>query len=163
MQATPDRQVWMNPQRDIAHAFPDYIYRATAILEKGTLYRFFDVFEAEGGKPEQVGEVVRFWQRYFENCSSAEYSTQKEAFNDAGFESLDMRAVGVAATSLMFVVLSAYYVGLQEATFSTRPDENPDRSWKQAEPQYLRTDGGPVRRWIRRRLYRLFGRILHAI
>ncbi len=149
--------------RDIAHAFPSYLFRAAQILEEGPKFRFFDVFERMGGTPEKVGEVVRFWQRYFENCQNPEYATQQLAFNASGFEDLDMHATGTAATALMLVLFSAYYSGLKEATFTTRPDENPVNQVQIPMGLYLRPTNNPLRLKLRRLAYRIMGVICRVL
>lgn len=153
----------MDPSRDLAHAFPEYLMRAASILEHGPLHRFFKHFEDNGGNPDDVGAVIRFWQRYFEHCNSAEHATQASAFNASGFEELDLDAVGTASTSLMFVLLSAYFKGLREATFSSRPQENPTNQMKLPEHLYLRPTTSPIRRWIRSQVYGLFRIISNVI
>jgi len=152
----------MSPQRDIAHAFHDYLTRATQILEQGPAYRFLDHFEARGGTPDQILEVVKFWQRYFENCSNMEHVSQRDVFNASKFEDLDLSAVGAASTALMMVLLSAYFSGLREATFVTRPHENPVGVFRFEPETYLRPVG-KFRTALRRFVYGLIRPILHAL
>lgn len=108
-------KVWLNPQRDITHAFSSYTYTASAMLMREGVTVAHAWFIESGGLETDV-EAFDFVMRKFAE-ETIEGKSLKDAFLVSGYTDLPLRTRLAVGASLIQVLMSAYHHGMVEALF----------------------------------------------
>jgi hypothetical protein len=142
--------VFMNPQRDIAHGFNQYVLRTFEIVTNPETALMKWYYE-NGGKEEDLVLAARFFRKFMEGTAlNTEIGKLTEISKEAGYNELPLQVRLVVGHAFMNVVLSAYFHGFREA--HSKPC---DPGIELVEPKQL----GVVKRWLKKILRGL----LHAL
>jgi hypothetical protein len=135
--------VYMNPQRDIAHAFNQYVLSTFAIVtnpECPLMKWYYD----NGGKEEDLVLGARFFRKFMENTAlKVELGKLTDISKESGYNELPILVRLVVGHAFMNVVLSAYFHGFREC--HSKPC---DPGIELVEPKQY----GPVKRGLRKLL-----------
>jgi hypothetical protein len=107
------KKVWMNPQRDLLHAFPNYIdatYRALKDPESPSR----QWYAKEGGTFEELNAAYGMIVKFSDACARQPIPTLEEAVKESGYAALPLRARLVVGQALLGAMLGAYYKGCAE-------------------------------------------------
>jgi hypothetical protein len=150
------QMLWINPGRDIVHAWPGYMARAQEVLTQ-TAPVVSAWFRKNGGTAEQWQQFNEFIVAFSATVTDPEVKTVGDAMRVAGYDRLSLNARLSVGHALFNVMLGAYFAGCREC-LSGRPDEDPDLSAKPVT-DLVPPDGHGVRGRLRRVLTALADRL----
>jgi hypothetical protein len=108
-------EVFMNPQRDIAHAFNSYVLRTFEMVTNpdSALMKWY---YTNGGTDDDLVLVARFFRKFLEiTAGKPDIALLAEASKEAGYSELPLLARLVVGHAMMNVVTSAFFQGFREA------------------------------------------------
>jgi hypothetical protein len=113
--------VFMSPERDIAHAFSGYVFRTFDIVTNPASPMMQWYYE-NGGKEEDLVLAARFFRKFLEiTQGKPEIGLLSDVVKEAGYGELPLMVRLVVGHAFMNVGMSAFFQGFREAT--TKPCE----------------------------------------
>lgn len=121
-------KVWISPERDIAHVFPDWVGRAFSLIEVTPDSPSMKWFSEQGGTEEDLCKLATMIASFVKlvAATTKDKMSVADALTQCGYKELSLPSRLVFGNALLNVLLSSYCYGYREAVRG--PGDFPDRT-----------------------------------
>lgn len=115
-----EREIWLNPSRDIVNSFPDYCLRACEQLQNlnaPTVQWFYE----QGGTNEELAAFSRFIKEWIMAANDPESGDVATVARKLGLLDFPLRVRLAFGSAMLNTVISAFFAGTRESYIG--PDE----------------------------------------